>query len=162
PVREAYAGLSDGQQRTLLGWAGQSDGLIIYRYSFERVAPGELRYVYPEIRPDERVHTKTIWHYHGPPMSERPRNPDTGNRLRAEMVDEPEALQHNIAHCGDPDDHCHINSDAVHSHRGMAKYLFPPSSTITVPWVHSHRDEWWVRVHLELFPGMDENGELVR
>ena len=55
PVRDAYAELSEGQRGTLLGWARQSDGLVIYRHSFERVPPGELRYVYPEIRPDERV-----------------------------------------------------------------------------------------------------------
>jgi hypothetical protein len=35
PVREAYAGLSTGQLRTLLRWARQSDGLVIYRHSFE-------------------------------------------------------------------------------------------------------------------------------
>jgi hypothetical protein len=162
PVREAYAGLSEGQQKTLLRWAGQSDGLVIYRHSFERVPAGELRYVYPEIRPDQPVQTQTIWHYHGQPTPERPRHPSTGNPLRAEHVHAPESMTLHIARDRDPDDHCGVNSDQVHPHRGLAKYLFPPRATVPVPWLHSHRDEYWTRVHLRVFPGVDERGEVVR
>ena len=159
PVREAYGGLTRGQQRTLVRWARQSDGLVIYRHSFERVLAGELRYVYPEIRPDEPVHTQTIWHYHGPPTSTRPPNPHTGNPLRPEDVRTPESMTRHIARDRDPDDHRGVNSDEVHSHRGLAKYLFPPSATVPVPWLHSHRDEYWVRVLVHVLPAWDAEGE---
>jgi len=60
PVRTAYVGLSQRQVNALLRWARQSDGLHIYRHSFELVSPEDPRHVYPEIRPDEAVETETV------------------------------------------------------------------------------------------------------
>jgi hypothetical protein len=159
PVRAAYAGLSAGQLRTLTRWARQSDGLVIYRHSFERVPVGEFRYVYPEIRPDHAICTETIWHYHGSTTGDPPRHPHSGNPLPAKQVHTPESMPRHIARDRDPDDHRGMNSDLVHSHRAMAKYLFPPSSTGSVPWIHSHRDEYWARVLVHLLPMSGEEGE---
>jgi hypothetical protein len=161
PVREAYSGLTAGQQRTLILWARQGDGLVIYRHSFERVPIGELRYVYPEIRPDQAIRTKTVCHYHGTAASGTPLDPRSGKPLPREHVQSPESMERHIARDRAADDHRGANTDEVHCHDEMAKYLFPPSATMTVPWVHSHRDEYFFRVHVHLFPGVDENGEPV-
>src|SRR5262245_16219940 len=159
PVRAAYAGLTSSQQKTLLRWARQSDGLVIYRHSFERVPTGEFRYVYPEIRPDEAVSTKTTWHYHGPPLNERPHHPTTGKPPPPMRVHRPGSMIMHIARDRDPDDHRGANSDAVHSHRDMAKYLFPPGAKASVPWFHSHLDEYHARVLIHLVPMVDDDGE---
>jgi hypothetical protein len=161
PVRAAYAGLSAGQLRTLIRWARQSDGLVIYRHSFEKVPVGEYRYVYPEIRPDQAIRTKTVCHHHGTAASGTLLDPRSGNPLRPEHVHSPDSMERHIARDRAPDDHGGVNTDAVHCHDEMAKYLFPPSATMTVPWVHSHRDEYFVRVHVHLFPGVDEHGEWI-
>jgi len=51
-----------------------------------------------------------------------------------------------IARDRDPDDHRGVNADAVHAHRAMAKYLFPPSAKGFAPWIHSHQQEYEARV----------------
>ena len=86
PVRSAYTGLGRGQLDTVLRWARQSDGLVIYRHSFERVPADDPRRVYPEIRPDQAVCTDTVWHYHGRARAEPPCHPTTGKPLRPEHV----------------------------------------------------------------------------
>jgi hypothetical protein len=158
PVRKAYADLTPSQQRTLLGWARQSDGLVIYRHSFECVAPDDARYVFPEIRPDEPVVTGTIWHYHGPPIDEPPRHPNTGNPLPAEDVHTPESMRQHIARDRDPDDHRSRNSRKVHAHRQFAKYLFPPSAKRELLWVHSHQLEYEERVLRRLHEQAEKAG----
>lgn len=159
PVRDAYAGLGQGQLNTMLRWARQSDGLVIYRHSFEQVPRGELRYVYPEIRPDQAVQTTITWHYHGTPLGESPCHPTSGNALRPADVHTPESMAAHIARDREADDHHGVNSEQVHSHRNMAKYLFPPSATALVPWIHNHRDEWWRRVYIHLQQPLDDDGE---
>jgi hypothetical protein len=145
PVREAYAGLTPGQQTTLLRWAAESDGLIIYRHSFE--PPRDfLGRVYPEIRPDQPVVTETIWHYHGPPSDEPPSHPSTGTPLPAQHVHTREEMQEHIARSRDPDDHRGRNTRKVHPHRRLAKYLFPPAARGKVAMAHSHKQEFANRV----------------
>jgi hypothetical protein len=64
-----------------------------------------------------------------------------------------------IARDRDPDDHRGVNSDAVHSHRQMAKYLFAPSATVSVPWIHSHLDEYHAQVLIHFTAWADDDGE---
>lgn len=158
PVREAYAGLSPGQRKTLLRWARQSDGLVIYRHSFEQVSVGELRYVYPEVRPDHAVQTDVVWHYHGAPQSEPLLHPRSGKPLPARRIQSPESMTSHIARDRDPDDHRGVNSGEVHSHPQMAKYLFPPSATMPVPWFHAHLDEYHAQVLGHFTAWMDDEG----
>jgi hypothetical protein len=55
-VEEAYEGLSPKQMGQLLGWAAQQPGLVIYRHPWwGNVDREDLRFIYPEIRPDAEV-----------------------------------------------------------------------------------------------------------
>jgi hypothetical protein len=59
PILTAYAGLGPSQRRRILRWARLSSGLVIYRHPwFGEVDQEDLRYVHPEIRPDDRVKVK--------------------------------------------------------------------------------------------------------
>jgi hypothetical protein len=146
PVREAYAGLSTGQLRTVLRWAGQSDGLVIHRHAFKGASADGPVPVYPEIRPDHPILTETVWHYHGQSQDEPPRHPNTGKPLREQAVRAPESQPGHIARDREPDDHRGVNTNEVHAHRHMAKYLFPPSANGLVIWMHSHQHEYEKRV----------------
>jgi hypothetical protein len=136
PIDAAYGTLTRSQLRTLRQWAHQSPGWIITRH-----APPELdlSHVYPEIRPDNEVCTNTIYHFHG---DVEQASPDDQEWCAAHPRSAPSAraARAHISGVRNPaaDDHAGVNTDKVHAHAHVAKYLFPPGAKVPEVYSHDH------------------------
>jgi hypothetical protein len=135
PVSEAYEGLSTG--RIVVRWAKQANGWIIHRNPPPSLG---LPRVWAEIRPDKGTPIATApptWHYHGDPN--KAPSPEELKAKHARRYSPQWAKK--SGHQGRDkyeDDHRGINSDELHSHQNLAKYVFPPSPRVDKPWTHDH------------------------
>jgi len=157
PVRDAYARLkTDGQKAKVVSWAKQSDGILIYRHA---ALPG-LPSVFPEMRPDNPIRTgqqTRHWHGYGEPPEDdrwyrrmRPRSStvkkpedDAGLAHRWKWHAEPigkmtDAQKKALERGEEPP-----NTEEVHLHDDLAKYVFPPDPwTTTDPREHQHHTSY--------------------
>jgi hypothetical protein len=131
PVRDGYAGLNQYQRAFMTRLAKQSHGRIISR----RPPPGMgLEHIYPEIRPDNPVRTQPpTTHYHGDPQLA----PDD---LPAKRIYRPDgkAIANHIARKKAADDHHGVNTNEMHTHVHLAKYVFPPAPKKDEVYSHYH------------------------
>ena len=135
PATEPFADTDRGQRTHVTKIVNQSPGWVIHRYppAFEPPLPP----VYPELRPLNPVKTqgpRTHWHGDGPAPDDLPE--------WATMPGERANWQDHIARHKGGDDHAGVNTDAVHSHQAMAKYVFSTTAKIDKVYEHDHDLAW--------------------
>src|SRR6266487_6280873 len=139
PVARAYAKL--GNQRGYMTYlANQGDGVIFDHHR----APGlGLSHVYPQMRPWDAVETdRPTVHYH--PTKRVPGHVPAwkGQPLRKQDIHSFASMKRHIAKA-----HRGGNSEVVHEHPNLAKYLFVPSAL--------HDETWWQDDDLEYYGNPD-------
>jgi hypothetical protein len=146
PIRKEYPDyiFSSGQRAFLTKVAKQSDGLLIHRAPPETALFGNYGHIFPELRPDNAVVTSIKKHWHG-------QNPEVKKRLDLPdfQIYDYKLLDDHIKRDKDPHenrkdgeeylgDHFGVNTEEVHKHRHLAKYLFPPSGSYEELKTHKH------------------------
>jgi hypothetical protein len=137
PATAPFADLSGGQRRHVARIAAQSAGWVITRHA--PPLPLALPGVYPELRPITPVKTRgphVHWHGDGPepaaikPWQRLPGGPGS------------KTWTAHIARAKGRDDHRGVNTEELHSHQKLAKYVFVSSPTIDGAYVHDHNSGW--------------------
>src|SRR5829696_3259831 len=136
PVRDGYERLSLGQIRTAVARAKRADGILIRRHN---ALPG-LPPIVPEMRPDEAIWTgKMTRHWHGygdPPEDDRFYRRLNPYGLKGKDRESPGEAHRRKEHGGE-------NTEEVHEHEVVAKYLFPSNPRKkTKPRPHDHDDAY--------------------
>jgi hypothetical protein len=130
PVLKGYAGLNQYQRAFMTRMAKQSPGWSITRHPVPGAPP-----IYPEIRPDNAVETRSpTRHWHG--AGEPPEEPGIEVIVRGTKAwaDHCRRINEDPKH---PDKHHELRQD-VHEHKNEAKYVFPSSAYVDEPWDHDH------------------------
>lgn len=78
-----------------------------------------------------------VWH----PQETEDRNHPEGVHGHTFYVYETSSMRKHIAQTKNPDSHCGINPEGVHSHQKRAKYLYTPSTKAEVNWATDHDHE---------------------
>jgi hypothetical protein len=130
-----HADLLPNQRAGVANTMRQSAGLAIVRYAAPMDPP--LPRIYPELRPDESIethHAHDHWHGDGPP----PAGLEWWQVLPGKRAN----WQAHIDRDKADDDHHGHNVETLHSHKALAKYVFPPSAKMDGAYVHDHADGW--------------------
>ncbi len=128
PAKELFVGLESAQRASVTKVLNQSAGWVISRSA--PPMPVSLPHIYPELRPLNAVKTqgpRTHWHGDGEPPEGLP---------EFQMFQGNSAAH--IARGKAADDHHSVNTEEVHSHQRLAKYVFPSSPM---------KDEWYEHDH---------------
>ncbi len=135
PATSPFADLTRGQRAFVSKLVRQSPGWLITRH------PPPLAVarppVYPELRPMHPVKTRgprVHWHGDGP----EPEGLTWGQRMPGSRKD----WQAHIDRSKAEDDHHTVNTDEVHSHQAVAKYVFATGPKVDGAYVHDHDDTW--------------------
>jgi hypothetical protein len=152
PVQEAYRDLP-GDQEFMSRVARKADGWVMNRHAALDGDP----HVFAEIRPDNPVETKNpTWHWHGDDHSKRPLGlgykrvpkPPSGEErpaptdLSPRHIHTAEDMEEHINREKWKDDHFGQNTDEIHSHANLAKYIFPPSPKREIYRSHDHTEQY--------------------
>jgi hypothetical protein len=132
PVKDAYALLKTaGQKAKMVAWAHQADGILINRHA---ALPG-LPPVFSEMRPDTAIRTgqqTRHWHGYGDP-------PEDDRWYQKLDPDSDAGQEHRRKH------HAGGNTEEIHLHDDLAKYIFPPAPMRKKkPQVHTHDESYRV------------------
>lgn len=141
PATELFARLDPGQRAFVAKLVHQAPGYAIVRRPPPMTPP--LADIYPELRPLEPVRTqgpRTHWHGDGEPPADLlwyqtvPGTRTTWQPHIDRPKDHPERAR--------PDEHRGVNTEELHEHQALAKYVFPSGARMTGAYVHTHEDGW--------------------
>ena len=138
PATAAFVDLDRGQRAFVSKLVRQSPGWVISRHPPPLAIP--LPPVYPELRPMHPVKTRgPRVHWHGD--GGEPEGLTWGQKMPGSRKD----WQDHIRRSKAEDDHHGLNTDEVHSHQEVAKYVFATKARTDGAYVHDH-DRAWSRV----------------
>lgn len=135
PARDPFAGTTPAQRAFVTRITSQSPGWVITRHAPPMSEP--LPPIFPELRPISPVKTqgpRVHWHGDGePPADLKPWSKMPGDRTTwSSHIDRDKAT----------DDHRGFNTELLHSHQAIAKYVFATSPKIDGAYVHDHETSW--------------------